>query len=321
MDWLKNPGTMVPMLALATTACMRNGEGRGVRSTASLGFIIALAGVLCGCDAGSKSTLGEPRTGDSEPMGAAGSAPIGSAAPSSVCAFAGSAELGAASADGSIAVAASHPFVAYGGRVDCAGASGPVLGFVGGSVHVRFRGTGLGVRLKDYGAGTPETTNYYDVTVDGGEPTLLEVSPAQERYSLASGLSDGEHQLELFKRVEAAPGGSTGAGKAEVLGFVLHGSELLPALRPERRLDFVGDSITCGYGNELETTDPDSFHYTTRPARRPGPTRRPTSRPRSTRACRPATKTCTSSRSLRSPRPTVKIGIRRFRPIARWPIS
>jgi lysophospholipase L1-like esterase len=131
-------------------------------------------------------------------------------------------------------------------------------------VHVRFRGTGLDLRLKDYGGGTPETTNYYDVTIDGGEPTLLEVSPGQELYRLVSGLSHGEHQLELFKRVEAAPGGKSGAGKAQILGFVLHGNELLPAKRPERRLEFVGDSITCGYGNELETTNPDAHHYTSR---------------------------------------------------------
>ena len=26
---------------------------------------------------------------------------------------------------------------------------------------------------------------------------------------------------------------------------------------------FVGDSITCGYGNEISTMKPDAFHYTT----------------------------------------------------------
>jgi lysophospholipase L1-like esterase len=64
--------------------------------------------------------------------------------------------------------------------------------------------------------------------------------------------------------VEAAPGGSVGAGKAQVLAFVLHGSTLLPVALPTRRLEFVGDSITCGYGDEVETTTPAQSHYTTR---------------------------------------------------------
>lgn len=225
--------------------------------------MFAVASGLLGCDAGSKNALGAK-----SPDGVAGAPstppePLREGTPSSVCSFAGPAELPAASADGGIAIAATHPLVSYSGRVDCAAAGGPALGYVGASVHVRFRGTGLDLRLKDHGGGTPESTNYYDISVDGGQPSLLEVSASVEVYPLVTGLADGEHQVELFKRVEAAPGGSSGAGKAEVLGFVLHGSELLPAQLPERRLEFVGDSITCGYGNELETTEPDSFHYTT----------------------------------------------------------
>ena len=241
-----------------------------MRGLSSFWLVLALAGLCCGCDAGAKTALDHASAGGGSAgmAGAAGTAANGSGAGpalpgSSVCSFDGPTELPSAEADGSIAIPATHPLVAYTGRVDCQAPGGPALGYVGGSVHVRFSGTGLELLLRDHGAGTPETTNYYDVSLDGGAPTLVEVSPQQERYVLASELADGEHQLELFKRVEAAPGGSSGAGKAEILGFVLHGSALLPAQLPARRLEFVGDSITCGYGNELVTTEPDSFHYTT----------------------------------------------------------
>lgn len=167
-------------------------------------------------------------------------------------------------ADGTLFVPPRSPLVGYGGRVDCAAEGGPMLGFVGGSVRVRFVGTELHVLLKDFGQRTPQTTNYYDVSLDGGAPRLLEVSPDRERYELASDLSEGEHQVELFKRVEASPGGVLGAGRAQILGFVLRGSGLLPARAPQRRLEFVGDSITCGYGNELETQHPEVEPYTTR---------------------------------------------------------
>jgi lysophospholipase L1-like esterase len=184
-------------------------------------------------------------------------------ASTSVCQFEES-HAPEAQPDGSWLVSARSPLVAYDGRLDCAAAGGPMLGFVGARVTLRFVGTGLDLLLKDFGGGTPQTTNYFDVSIDDGAPRLLRVSPAQERYELASGLAEGEHTVELFKRVESAPGGVVGAGRAQILGFVLRGSALLPVLRPERRLEFVGDSITCGYGNELESTDPSSEHYTSR---------------------------------------------------------
>ncbi len=179
----------------------------------------------------------------------------------SVCSFEQNEAL-VPQSDGSWLVSARSPLVSYGGRVDCAAPAGPMLGFVGGSVRVRFVGTGLDLLLRDFGGGTPQTTNYYDVTVDDAPPRLLEVSPTRERYELASGLAEGEHEVELFKRTEAAPGGNVGKGKAQVLGLVLRGSRLLPVAAPERRLEFIGDSITCGYGNEEATMHPEASPYT-----------------------------------------------------------
>jgi lysophospholipase L1-like esterase len=202
----------------------------------------------CACAPGQRSVL-------------AGRASAGS---DSVCAFTGETRLGAPASDGTVAVSARHPLLSYGGRVDCEAAGGPSWGFVGASVRVRFRGRSLAVRLQDHGGGTAQTTNYYDVSVDGGAPRLLEVSPARQEYDLAVELPQGEHEVELFKRVELAPGGNPGAGKAQLLGFLLRGTELLPVRLPPRRLEFVGDSITCGYGNELATAHPEAAHYTTR---------------------------------------------------------
>jgi lysophospholipase L1-like esterase len=227
--------------------------------------MLVLSCAACGCDARTQTAL-DYRAGGGA-AGTAGTGALGQGAQSvrsSVCSFSGSADLPSAAADGTIAVPATHPRISYTGRVDCQAPGGPMLGYVGASVRVRFSGTGLDLRLKDHGSGTPETTNYYDVSVDGAEPTLLEVSAQQERYLLAANLPAGEHQVELFKRVEAAPGGRSGAGKGQILGFILHGTALLPAQLPARRLEFIGDSITCGYGNELETTTPENAHYTTR---------------------------------------------------------
>src|SRR5205807_2650882 len=65
-------------------------------------------------------------------------------------------------------------------------------------------------------------------------------------YEAATGLPNGEHTLELFKRSESF------VFNIQLLGIQLEaGKKLLP---PEpaakRRIELIGDSITCGYGNE-----------------------------------------------------------------------
>lgn len=192
-----------------------------------------------------------------------GSGGGGPTAQNDVCGFDAEVSLGEADGEGFRDVPPNHPGIWYAGRVDCGDPAAPALGFPGSTIRVRFDGTALDLRLRDHGKGTAKNTNYYDVSVDGAEPTVLEVSPNTEIYALARDLPAGEHEVILGKRIEASPGGTPNAGKGEILGFRLQGETVLEASGPERRLEFVGDSITCGYGNEISTDDPDSFHYTT----------------------------------------------------------
>jgi len=128
------------------------------------------------------------------------------------------------------------------------------------SIRVRFDGDALDMRLRDYGTGTATTTNHYNIVVDGAS-TVIEVSPNKEVYELARNLPAGEHTVEIQKRVES----NGGSGKGELLGLrVRNGTQLLPVAAYARKIEFIGDSITCGYGNELSTMTPDQFHYTTK---------------------------------------------------------
>jgi lysophospholipase L1-like esterase len=99
----------------------------------------------------------------------------------------------------------------------------------------RFLGTSIAVRL---GGG-----QQYTVVLDGDvQPTLV---PTDGADMLATGLASGEHQVEIYRRTEANQGIST------FLGFELADGELLaPPPPPERRIELIGDSISCGYGNE-----------------------------------------------------------------------
>ena len=102
----------------------------------------------------------------------------------------------------------------------------------------RFRGTGVSATLDD-------AENHYTVVVDGivGEP--LVTSDGLGTYDLAQDLPNEEHDFEVYRRTEAS------FGPAILTNVEVHDGDLLaPPPAPERRIEIIGDSITCGYGNE-----------------------------------------------------------------------
>jgi len=110
----------------------------------------------------------------------------------------------------------------------------------GVTFFVRFQGTRLVARIDDeFRDGTGY--NWFTVVVDGGEPVRFRTRPGQRDYVLAEGLPHGEHALALSKASEGQNGHN------RLVSF--SGAELLvPDPLPERRIEFIGDSITSGYG-------------------------------------------------------------------------
>jgi lysophospholipase L1-like esterase len=131
--------------------------------------------------------------------------------------------------------APSEPAVHYVGRVDTSDPVRARFAWSGTGVVARFDGTSVAANL---GGGQE-----YTVVIDGTvAPKLVAASGMS---SLATGLTAGEHTVELYRRTEAAE------GESAFLGFDFGGGMLLaPPPPPARRLEFIGDSITCGYGNE-----------------------------------------------------------------------
>lgn len=210
------------------------GGGKGVNSSASAGH-----------RSGTESTTNRAATdqGGSTATGAAGGGPKCGAIPVD---------------EGFIDVAASDPGIRYVGRFDFDDPEAPRMMFPAVTVETEFEGDAIDLRLKEGAPGTASTnTEYYAVTIDGGEPVKLQTCPAQEIYPLARALGSGTHRVRISKRTEGS------VGSALFLGFRVReaGTLHLPKA-PERRVEFVGDSITCGYGNEVSTTDPDSYSFT-----------------------------------------------------------
>ena len=102
------------------------------------------------------------------------------------------------------------------------------------------------------------TSKYFDLYVDGIKTgSLKSTNGGVETLPVAAGLADGVHSVALYRRDEASKGLNT------FQGFVLDTGKALvaPDARPCRKLEFIGDSFTCGYGDEAAFGT--SFSYAT----------------------------------------------------------
>ncbi|MEJ7586663.1 MAG: hypothetical protein WKI04_03770 [Ferruginibacter sp.] len=134
----------------------------------------------------------------------------------------------------------NDPRISYEGRIaftkDAAELSWP-----GTTATILFRGEAMSALLKD-----ADTANYFNVIIDDTVIGKIHTDTMVKSYSLASGLPNGMHKLQLFKRTE------WDKGKTWFYGFQASPeTEILPAPVPKKRkIEFYGNSITCGYGIE-----------------------------------------------------------------------
>jgi len=137
-------------------------------------------------------------------------------------------------------VSPSDPRLRYEGRFDLRDATGPRCAWPASTVTLRVGGTGLNVRLGD------SSNDEYQVVVDGKPSAVLVTKGGTHLYNVFRAPMSGLHTVTLVKRTEAF------FGTTQFLGFqIARGGRLLPP-PPARRLEVIGDSISCGYGNEAK---------------------------------------------------------------------
>jgi lysophospholipase L1-like esterase len=138
----------------------------------------------------------------------------------------------------------------YIGRMDWSTKDGPTYAHSGVTVRFRCNCTGVDVAFEDHGTGGPEHTNWVNVIVDGKTQAKVELKPGRNILRGARNLPRGEHLIEIVKRTEPY------AGPIQFLGVSIQGVLVDPPPWPEKRFEFIGDSITCGYGNEVDIYAP-----------------------------------------------------------------
>ena len=114
----------------------------------------------------------------------------------------------------------------------------PTATWSGSSAVATMQGPTASVRLR----GTDGL--WFEIVVDGVSVGRFETSGGEVLYPLAADLPPGEHTIEIVRRNEGF------FGSFSFLGFEPT-EALVPSAFPyERRIEFIGDSLTCGYGIE-----------------------------------------------------------------------
>ena len=149
-------------------------------------------------------------------------------------------------------ITANDAKIQYTGRIDYTNPLQPKYAYPSVSIKAKFNGTGITATIHDYGAGAAGTTNYYKVFVDDVIVSeQLQMLPGEHNYDLATNLTAADHTVEIMKITEGA------AGKSSFKGFTVTGGNQslldLPA-KANKKIEFIGDSWTCGFGNLSQYT-------------------------------------------------------------------
>jgi hypothetical protein len=145
----------------------------------------------------------------------------------------------------------NSPNISYEGRITF-NHNAATLYWSGTTINLNFKGSEISAILKD-----ADTANYYNVIIDDKVISKIKLNTQKQTYVLATGLSNENHKIKLFKRTE------WDKGTTSFYGFETNeDTQLLPKSNPKKRkIEFYGNSITCGYGIEDYSTNDSGLGY------------------------------------------------------------
>ncbi len=135
---------------------------------------------------------------------------------------------------------AGNKLIQYVGRIDFTNPALPLYWQPGVYVTARFTGTFCNVVVEDEMLGG-NNHNYLEIVVDDTVLYRIQTKGKRDTIRVAKGLTNGPHTIVVAKNTEANIGYLRFAG--------LQCNALLPLPpKPERKMEFIGNSITCGTG-------------------------------------------------------------------------
>ncbi|MEP7278608.1 MAG: SGNH/GDSL hydrolase family protein [Bacteroidota bacterium] len=148
-------------------------------------------------------------------------------------------------------ISAADAKFSYVGRFDFSNAKQPAFMYSGSAIKAVFSGTSVEMEMKD-----DNLRNYFTIIIDDSIFKLKTDKPAGI-YMLAKDLPNKKHTLQIIRRTEWH------GGDSHFVGLYLDAAKRLfkPTIN-KRSIEFIGDSYTCGYGNEGASKN-EHFSYET----------------------------------------------------------
>lgn len=136
-------------------------------------------------------------------------------------------------------IPASHEAIRYVGRFDFSNPQEVRYDRSGVYIQFSFSGSDCAVKMSDTGH------NYYNSFVDDQPSKTFEVK-SDTTLLIATKLGSQIHRIRIYKRTE----GNQGTGSFKGVLISEKGEMLAWKEVPNRKMEFIGNSITCGYGSE-----------------------------------------------------------------------
>jgi len=136
-------------------------------------------------------------------------------------------------------IPANNEAIRYVGRFDFSSPKEARYDWSGVYIQFSFKGTECALKMNDTGH------NYYNVFIDDQPSKTIDVK-SDTTIVIAKGIGTNIHKVQIYKRTEGNQGSGTFKGI-----MISENGEMLPWKDiPTRKIEFIGNSITCGYGTE-----------------------------------------------------------------------
>lgn len=147
-------------------------------------------------------------------------------------------------ASASVEIAPGDPAILYVGRFDHTEPTAPRSSWPASTISLTIDGGSASAIFSDEGK------SHWQVVINGEATEVLALQSGKHSYSIAQNLPQGTHRIDLVKRTEASQGTTT------FHGFTVdEQTTRLPTTPRARHIEVIGDSITCGFGNEAASKE------------------------------------------------------------------
>ena len=138
---------------------------------------------------------------------------------------------------------ADNEMFQYVGRIDFSNVKKPRFWSPGVYIKAKFKGSFCELLVNDQEL-WGKNHNYIEIQIDDNKPFKIQTTAKENNIVIAEGLPAGEHTITICKNTES------NIGFLEFIG--LKCEALLPlSPMPVRKIEFIGNSITCGASSDL----------------------------------------------------------------------